>query len=216
MNFETNLVVMRVFFIATLVIFFSFLEWWVHKYPMHNKKFKKCPLLGLLFESHVGSGGHHSRHGYCPNHPECFDHEHEHEPIVQKIWFGFMVAFFGSVPLLVLESITTFSYYLTPICFVSIYAYYWMFEMVHIATHDGKHWQREVLRKIGYFDCMLGHHMIHHTIKFNMNFTLVNQWADYLFNTKYEASGQSIMVIRTITGIVSLGFLISFLALVYR
>lgn len=214
MNFETNLVVMRVFFIATLVIFFSFLEWWIHRYPMHNKKFKNFPVLGLLFESHIGSGGHHSRHGYCPNHPECFEDDHEHEPIVQKLWFGFLVASCGSLPFLLLEGLTSFRYFLTPICFVGIYTYYWIFELVHVATHDGKHWQREMLKKIGYFESMLDHHMVHHTIKFNMNFTLVNQWADYLFGTKYQANEHSVFVVRMITLIVVSSFLISFLKIV--
>ncbi len=216
MNFETNLVVMRVFFIATLIIFFSFLEWWVHKYPMHSKKFKKCPVLGLLFESHVGTKGHHSRQGYCPNHPECFEDDHDHEPILQKLWFGFFIAFCGSIPLFLLEYLTTFDYHLTTICFLSIYVYYWMFEMVHIATHDGKHWQRELLRKIGYFEIMLSHHMVHHTIKFNMNFSLVNHWADYLFDTKYQAKESSILFVRIVTSVVLIGFLASFLNLVYR
>jgi hypothetical protein len=207
---------MRVFFVTTLFIFFSFLEWWVHRYPMHNKKFKQCPILGLLFESHVGPKGHHGRHSYCPNHPECFDHEHEHEPILQKFWFGFLVAGGGSVPFLILEGLTTFDYHLSVICFIGIYVYYWMFELVHVATHDGKHWQREFLKTLGYFDTMLSHHMVHHTVKFNMNFTLVNQWADYLFGTKYGADSRLVLVVRVVTALILAGFLVSFLGLVYR
>lgn len=216
MNLETQLFVMRVFFIATLIIFLSFLEYWVHRYPMHSKKFKKFPIFNLLFESHVGSDGHHSRHNYSPNHPECFEDDHHHEPIPQKIWFGFLVAFGGCIPFLVLEIFTTFEYNLTLTCILSIYVYYWIFELVHVATHDGKHWQRKFLRKIGYFDIMLSHHMVHHTIKFNMNLTLVNQWCDYLFNTKYGASKLSVLVVRLITYVVLTGFLISFFTLVYR
>jgi hypothetical protein len=183
---------------------------------MHNKKFKKLPVLGLLFESHVGSEGHHSRHGYCPNHPECHDEDHEHEPILQKIWFGFLVAFAGSIPFFTLEILTTFEYNLTAICALGIYTYYWLFELVHVATHDGKHWQRVLLKKIDYFDIMLSHHIIHHTIKFNMNFTLVNHWCDYLFDTKYEAKKSSVLMVRIITCVVLLALLTSFLTLVYR
>jgi sterol desaturase/sphingolipid hydroxylase (fatty acid hydroxylase superfamily) len=91
-----------------------------------------------------------------------------------------------------------------------------MFEMVHMATHDGKHWQREFLKKIDYFDVILSHHMVHHTIKFNMNFALVNHWADYLFGTKYQAKESSILFVRVVTSVVLLGFLTSFLTLVYR
>jgi hypothetical protein len=211
MNIDTNLSIMWFFFIATLIIYFSFLEWWVHKYPMHSKNFKNIPILGLLFQSHVGPTGHHSRHGYCPNHPECHDHKHEHEPILQKFWFGFLVAFGGSLPFLVLEFFTSFKYNLTIICFLGIYVYYWFFELVHVATHDGKHWQRVLLEKIGYFDVMLDHHIVHHTIKFNMNFTLVNHWCDYLFDTKYEASKNSVLIVRLITAMFLIGFLISFL-----
>jgi hypothetical protein len=181
---------------------------------MHDKRFKKYPIANLLFESHVGKGGHHSSHGYPTNHAECHNHDHEHEPILQKFWFGFLVAFGGSLTFLVLEFFTSFRYNLTIICFLGIYAYYWFFELVHVATHDGKHWQRRFMDKMPFFPNMLDHHKIHHTIKLNMNFTLVNHWCDYLFATKYQIGVLEMCLVRFITVMVLSGFVLSFLKVV--
>lgn len=215
MNFEIKLVGMWFFFAATMVIYWSFLEWWVHKEPMHNRKFKKILILGLLYESHVGKKSHHSRHGYCSSHPECHDDDHEHEPILQKFWFGFLVAGAGCLPFVLLESSTTFKYNFSILCFIGIYVYYWLFELIHVASHDGKHWQRILMEHFWYFNTsLLPHHMIHHTNKLNMNFTLVNHWCDYVFGTKYGADLDVIYFFRIITFIVLTGFLALFFMVV--
>jgi len=195
------------FFFLTLIIEWSFLEWWVHSQPMHKKEYKKVPLLGLLTGSHTN---HHNAHNYSPKHAECFDHDHHHESILQRLWFGPLVAFAGCVSFILFDWLTAFEYRLTLTAAILTYAYYWIFELAHVASHDGKSWQRTFLQKIGVFDFILKQHKGHHVRKLNRNYTLVNPLMDYVFNTQLDASPKSVMLARWITWTVLSAFVILF------
>ncbi len=212
MNSSTIQYAFQGFFALTLIVLWSFFEWWFHSQPMHKKSYKNTLYFNRLTSSH---STHHNQCNFCPKHGQCHILAHKeakiHAPIRQEISVGLLIVLGSILTFALFDWLTGWKFKLCVIASIATYAYYWLYELVHIAAHDGIGWQRALMEKTGFFfAATLKHHMGHHVDQLNMNYALLNQLMDYVFNTKRGASKLSILAARSATAVVLFGFLTSF------
>lgn len=217
MNPSTTEYVFLGFYILTLIALWSFFEWWFHSQPMHKKSYKKVPYFRRLTASHTG---HHDHCNYCPKHGQCHILAHKqaklHAPIRQELSVGILIVLGSILAFVLFDWLTGWKFKLCIVASVATYAYYWVYELMHYAAHDGLGWQRALIKKTGFFASTLKHHMGHHVDKLDKNYTLVNRLMDYVFDTKLGASKGSILAARSATFAVLTGFLVSFGFVAYQ
>jgi hypothetical protein len=194
MKIETCLLyTFYVVYILLLAEYTSFTEWSIHYFPMHQKRFKKVPLLRFLTLQHLP---HHR--DYTPTHYACFDKSHKHKNLMIEHMFGILIAVINAIPFLILELKTNFDYNLTIICVLFGFLYYFLFELFHHALHEGLSWQRKLLGHFGVFRYIFNYHKVHHG-KFKKNLNLVFPLADYFIGTKDGVSQFSVWKVRVVT-----------------
>lgn len=153
------------------IIMDSCIEWFVHRTFMHQRKYKKVPVLGYFFRSHTEE---HHKHFTCPT----FHNDKEVHTIVLKPWAGPLLIICASVPGVLLSLYTSLW---APLIVFSTVAtlYYIMFEYIHVVMHSTKpHWFKETR----WFKFLTEHHHLHHC-GWGKNFNLVLPLGDYLFKT---------------------------------
>ncbi len=170
---------MKTLLIATFVFILSFcldsfIEWAVHRFPMHKKL--PGPLFRFLFWHHMEvhhpkfSGANYEHHG-----------NHERDTIPFPIWVG---------PILILTAISPFwllsfmidNYVSVWSSFVAALVYYACFEGFHQLMHMPDYPLVRFIRSSKWFMWLNEHHKIHHE-KASFNFNLVFPLADWILGT---------------------------------
>ena len=154
------------------VIFASLAEWTLHRFLMH----RRVRIFAYPFEKHAMI--HHQV--FKADETYHLIHEKDKMTIPMAWWNGFVLALVGTLPFAALSFCFWYHPFLiTWDAFITIYAYYGVYEYLHWCMHLPR-WRRLEFTRV--FQWLNGHHLLHHR-NMGTNFNVVLPLFDLFFGT---------------------------------
>ena len=152
------------------MVFWSFFEWVLHRYVMHQ------PVGKFVYPFEAHAIVHHRT--FKADHTYHLIDEADRHTIPMAWWNGPVLVLLGQIPFLII-SLFIGNYWLVLGTFITGAAYYAAYEYIHWCMHLPK---KRKLERSWIFFRLNGHHLLHHRYM-HKNFNVVLPLADFLTGT---------------------------------